>query len=65
VAHRARRAGAGADLVLESRHGGVREAVTEDYLTALVPADAPWVLGRSRVAARLVARGSLLHAEAM
>lgn len=64
-AHRARRAGNGADLVLESRRGGVRDAVTEDYLTALVPADAPWALGRSRIAARLVARGSLLHAEAM
>jgi len=65
AAHRARRAGSSADLVLESRRGGVRDAVTEDYLTALVPADAPWVLGRSRVAARLVARGPLLHAEAM
>jgi threonylcarbamoyladenosine tRNA methylthiotransferase MtaB len=65
AAHRARRSGAPADLVLESRHGGVREAVTEDYLTALVPADAPWARGRARVAARLVARGPALHAEAM
>ena len=65
AAHRARRAGRGADLVLESRRGGLREAVTEDYLAALLPADAPWALGRSRVAARLVARGPLLHAEAM
>lgn len=65
AAHRLRRAGAGADLVLESRRGGLREALTEDYLTALVPADAPWVLGRARVAARLVARGPVLHAEAV
>jgi len=65
AAHRARRSGAGADLVLESRRGGMREAVTEDYLTALLPADAPWALGRARVAARLVARGSVLHAEAL
>ncbi len=33
VGHRRRRAGGGADLVLESRRGGVREAVTEDYLS--------------------------------
>jgi len=64
AAHRARRAGAAADLVLESRRGGVHEAVTEDYLTALLPADAPWVLGRSRVSARLVSRGPALWAEA-
>jgi len=63
--HRAARAGARADLVLEARRGGVREAVTEDYLTALVPADAPWVLGRARVAARLAVRGSELLAEAV
>jgi len=63
--HRRRRAGGGADLVLESRRGGMRDAVTEDYLTALVPADAPWVLGRSRVRARLVACGAALAAEAM
>ncbi|HXY68791.1 MAG TPA: MiaB/RimO family radical SAM methylthiotransferase [Gemmatimonadales bacterium] len=62
--HRAGRAGARADLVLEARRAAVREAVTEDYLTALVPADAPWVLGRARVAARLVARGPSLWAEA-
>jgi len=37
--------------------------VTEDYLSATVPADAPWVLGKRRVAARLVARGGLLAAE--
>ncbi|HTT67017.1 MAG TPA: MiaB/RimO family radical SAM methylthiotransferase [Gemmatimonadales bacterium] len=64
AAHRAGRAGAHADLVLESRRGGVCEAVTEDYLTALVPADAPWALGRARLAARLVSRGSALWAEA-
>jgi threonylcarbamoyladenosine tRNA methylthiotransferase MtaB len=64
AAHRASRAGARADLVLESRRGGVRESVTEDYLTALLPADAAWVLGRARVAARLVARGPALWAEA-
>ena len=62
-AHLAARAGASADLVLEGRRGGWREAVTEDYLTAVVPADAPWVLGRSRVAARLVPRGSALQGE--
>jgi threonylcarbamoyladenosine tRNA methylthiotransferase MtaB len=60
-AHVAARAGGAADLVLEGRRGGRREAVSEDYLTALVPADAPWVLGRSRVGARLVARGSELY----
>jgi len=65
AAHRSSRGGARADLVLESRRGGLREAVSEDYLTALLPADAPWALGRSRVAARLVARGSELFAEAM
>jgi hypothetical protein len=62
-AHVSARAGAAADLVLEGRRGGWREAVTEDYLTAVVPADAPWVLGRSRVAARLVSRGSALQGE--
>jgi threonylcarbamoyladenosine tRNA methylthiotransferase MtaB len=61
--HLAARAGGAADLVLEGRRGGWREAVTEDYLTALVPADAPWVLGRPRVAARLVPRGLALQAE--
>jgi threonylcarbamoyladenosine tRNA methylthiotransferase MtaB len=62
-AHLAARAGGPADLVLEGRRGGRREAVTEDYLTALVPADAPWVLGRARVGARLVARGAELFGE--
>ena len=65
LAHRRGRAGGAADLVLEGRRGGVREAVTEDYLTALLPADAPWALGRARVAARLVARGPALLAEAV
>ena len=63
AAHRGARAGGRADLVLEARRGGEREAVTEDYLSAVVPADAPWVLGRTRVAARLVARGSALRGE--
>jgi threonylcarbamoyladenosine tRNA methylthiotransferase MtaB len=57
------RAGGRADLVLEARRGGEREAITEDYLSAVVPADAPWVLGRSRVTVRLVARGPALHGE--
>jgi len=63
AAHRRARAGGRADLVLEARRAGEREAMTEDYLSATVPADAPWVLGRSRVAARLVARGQRLGAE--
>jgi len=62
-AHRRARAGGRADLVLEARRGGEREALSEDYLSAVVPADAPWVLGRSRVSARLVARGAGLEAE--
>ncbi len=62
-AHRRSRVGGRADLVLEARRGGEREAVTEDYLSAVVPADAPWVLGRTRVSARLVARGPVLRAE--
>jgi threonylcarbamoyladenosine tRNA methylthiotransferase MtaB len=61
--HRLARVGGRADLVLEARRGGQRDAVTEDYLSAMVPADAPWVLGKSRVAARLVARGPALHGE--
>ena len=63
AAYRRARAGGPADLVLEARRAGEREAVTEDYLSASVPADAPWVLGRSRVAARLVARGGALAGE--
>ena len=65
AAHVARRNGSTADLVMESRRGGLREAVTEDYLAARLPADAPWALGRARVAARLVARGPELMAEAV
>ena len=65
AAHVARRNGSTADLVMESRRGGLREAVTEDYLAARLPADAPWALGRARVAARLVARGPELLAEAV
>jgi hypothetical protein len=37
--------------------------VTEDYLSVVVPADAPWVLGRRRVGGRLVAHGATLTAE--
>jgi threonylcarbamoyladenosine tRNA methylthiotransferase MtaB len=53
AAHRAGRAGGAADLVLESRQGAVREAVSEDYLPVRLPADADWVVGRARLAARL------------
>jgi len=63
AAHRRARTGGRADLVLEARRGGRRDAVTEDYLSATVPADAPWVLGRTRVAATLVASGGELRAE--
>ncbi len=62
-AHRRARAGGRADLVLEARQRGERTAVTEDYLNAVVPADAPWVLGRARLSARLVVRGPQLMAE--
>ena len=62
ASHRRARAGGRADLVLEARRGGEHEAVSEDYLSAKVPADAPWVLGRTRVAARLVASGHALRA---
>jgi threonylcarbamoyladenosine tRNA methylthiotransferase MtaB len=64
ASHRAARAGSPADLVLEGRQGGQRDALSEDYLTVRVPAEAPWVLGRSRVAARLVMDGGRLRAEA-
>jgi threonylcarbamoyladenosine tRNA methylthiotransferase MtaB len=63
ASHRRARVGGRADLVLEARRGGRRDAVSEDYLGATVPADAPWVLGKSRVAARLVASGGELQAE--
>jgi len=64
ASHRAARAGARADLVLEGRQGGLRDALSEDYLNVRVPAEAPWVLGRARVAARLVLDGGQLRAEA-
>ncbi len=62
-AHRAARVGGRADLVLEGRRGGWREAVTEDYLPVVVPADAPWALGRSRLVVRLARRGAALRGE--
>jgi threonylcarbamoyladenosine tRNA methylthiotransferase MtaB len=65
AAHRRARSGGTADLVLEARRAGMRDAVTEDYLTAQLPADAPWALGRARVAARLALRGPALMAEAV
>ena len=64
ASHRAARAGSRADLVLEGRQGGLRDALSEDYLNVRVPAEAPWVLGRARVAARLVLDGGRLRAEA-
>ncbi len=64
ASHRAARAGSHADLVLEGRQGGLRDALSEDYLNVRVPAEAPWVLGRARVAARLVLDGGRLRAEA-
>jgi threonylcarbamoyladenosine tRNA methylthiotransferase MtaB len=64
ASHRAARAGPRADLVLEGRQGGLRDALSEDYLNVRVPAEAPWVLGRARVAARLVLDGGRLRAEA-
>ncbi len=62
--HRAARAGGAADLVLETRQAGVARSLSEDYLGVEVPAEAPWVLGRRRVAARLSLRGGRLVAEA-
>ena len=53
AAHRAARAGQEADLVLETRQAAVREALSEDYLGVQLPADAPWVVGKTRVTARL------------
>jgi len=64
AAHRRARAGGAADLVLESRQAGVVQALSEDYLGVEVPAEAPWVLGRRRVAARLVLASGRLAAEA-
>jgi threonylcarbamoyladenosine tRNA methylthiotransferase MtaB len=64
TAHRSARAGGPADLVLEARRGGVREALSEDYLPVQLPAEAPWVLGRKRVRARLTLEGGRLLGEA-
>lgn len=64
AAHRMSRAGQPADLVLEGRQGGTREALTEDYLGVQLPADAEWVVGHSRVKARLVMQGGRLQGEA-
>ena len=64
-AHRAARSGADADLVLEGRSAQWRDAITEHYLPVRVPADAHWVLGRRRVAARLVGGAGGLLAEAV
>jgi threonylcarbamoyladenosine tRNA methylthiotransferase MtaB len=63
AAHRSARAGEPADLVLESRRGGVREAVSEDYLAVELPAAAPWLLGRRRVRARLALSAGRLVGE--
>jgi threonylcarbamoyladenosine tRNA methylthiotransferase MtaB len=60
AAHRASREGQMADLVLEGRQGGMREALTEDYVGVQLPAEADWVLGRARVSARLVMQGGRL-----
>jgi threonylcarbamoyladenosine tRNA methylthiotransferase MtaB len=64
AAHRLSRAGGRADLVLEDRRQGWREALTEDYLAVQVPADESWVLGRARIEARLVMRAGRLMGEA-
>lgn len=63
-AHRAARAGALADLVLESRRAGVREALSEDYVAVDLPAEAPWVLGRARLTARLELEAGRLQGRA-
>jgi threonylcarbamoyladenosine tRNA methylthiotransferase MtaB len=64
AAHRAERAGGRADLVLETRQGGVAQSLSEDYLGVEVPADARWTVGRRRVAARLAFRDGRLVAVA-
>ncbi len=64
AAHRASREGGTADLVLEGRQEGVREALTEDYLGVRLAADAPWALGRARLTARLALEGGKLTAVA-
>jgi len=55
-AHKAARAGALADLVLESRQAGVRQSLSEDYLGVQLPAETP---GR-RLRARLELRDGKL-----
>jgi len=62
--HRLARVGGRADLVIEARGAGFHDAVTEDYLGARVPADAPWAAGRRRVLGRLAMRDGSLVAEA-
>jgi threonylcarbamoyladenosine tRNA methylthiotransferase MtaB len=63
AAHRSARSGGLADCVLEGRQGAVREALSGDYLAVQLPAEAPWVLGRSRVTARLAMSGGRLVGE--
>lgn len=63
AAHRAGRAGARADLVFESRRGGWREALSEDYLAVQAPAGADWVAGQARSTALLALDGTRLVAE--
>ena len=63
AAHRAARAGGLADCVLEGRQGGMRDALTGDYMAVQLPAEAPWVLGHSRVTARLAMDGARLVGE--
>ena len=60
TAHRAARAGQEADLVLEARQGGLRDALTEDYLGVQLPAES--VAGMSRVTRRLQLDGTRLVA---
>jgi len=64
-AYRLARVGGRADLVLGAGRGAYREAVTEDYLSARVPAEEPWVAGRRRVVGRLALRQGALVAEAV
>jgi threonylcarbamoyladenosine tRNA methylthiotransferase MtaB len=63
AAHRAARSGGLADCVLEGRQGGVREALSGDYMAVQVPADASWVIGRARLTARLALDGGRLVGE--
>jgi threonylcarbamoyladenosine tRNA methylthiotransferase MtaB len=58
AAHRASRAGGMADLVLEDRQAGVREALSEDYVAVKLSAEA--VAGEQRVRARLELRDGAL-----